>query len=114
MALMFDRMDLREAEVVISRVEGMVLDAIANDYEEIDEIVKDVARFGIEEKMHLKKEDIVIALRHLTESGLANGYRLGVAKNPVVVSDIEWGNVTDVYFYVSAAGKGVLRELSGD
>jgi len=113
MVLMYEDMAKRERDMQINPLEMMVLDAISNDYEEIGEIAKDVTRFAREENVELTQEQILMALRHLVELGLAAGFLPNENRKLEVVEPIQWDSLSDYWFKVSASGKALVLEMEG-
>ncbi|MDP8980206.1 MAG: hypothetical protein M3O35_06410 [Acidobacteriota bacterium] len=93
-------------------VRRIVLDHIANDYENVDQtILGEVADFGARCGLVIERPEVVEALAGLIETGLAKAYLLsntatelpGMPAIDVVEEDFE------TYFYVTKAGKELVQ-----
>jgi len=95
-------------------LQGMVLDAIANDYESIQDVVHQVRGFCLQEGLMTPTIDqIVEVAKTLIDAGLARAYRLKIDSDPLVVETIDWSEIGELYFYRSSRGLAILRELGG-
>ena len=98
--------------MAISRLEALVLDAIANDFEDLNQIVRDVTEFGSGEKIAVERADVVFALRSLAHKGFAAGYRLAGEERPRPVRIADWGSLEELYFFRTDCGKTYLSGLA--
>lgn len=92
----------------ISGLEEMVLDAIANDFEDLSQIVRDVTGFGLEEGIAIDQADVMPALRGLVRRGFAEGYRFADDERPQPVLMADWGDMEGLYFSITGSGKAYL------
>jgi hypothetical protein len=93
-------------------VRRIVLDHIANDYENVDQtVLGEVADFGARCGLVIERPEVVEALAGLIETGLAKAYLLsntaielpGMPAMDVVEEDFQ------TYFYVTKAGKELIQ-----
>jgi hypothetical protein len=96
----------------ITRLEEMVLDAIANDFEDLSQIVRDVTEFGLGEKVAVERADVIFALCGLMQKGFADGYRLAGEESPRPVRIADWGSLEELYFFRTDRGKTYLTGLA--
>jgi hypothetical protein len=91
-------------------VQLLVLDAICDDYENIDQIIlPDVARAGKEHNLNIDRAEVVDALGRLVSNGLAKAYFLS-SKEPTCREADGMPDVGIVeesfrtYFYITDSG----------
>src|SRR5579883_2083772 len=57
-------------------IQVFVLEAISDDYEDLEKVTKEVADLGARCGLSVAREETLSALRHLIETGMASAYRL--------------------------------------
>ena len=82
-----------------------VLRAIADDYEEIGQILMDVR--GWHPSRTIREEDVVFALEGLINSALARAFELSTT-GPAKVAEFEPARAKELYFYITSEGKQAL------
>ncbi len=87
-------------------VRGNVLNEIADDYEEIDQILKQLTMWANE--LGITRNEVHTALRSLVDLGWARAYDLHVSKVPLEKPDLN--RIEDLYFWITAVG---IAELNG-
>jgi hypothetical protein len=102
----------------VGLVRRLVLDEICDDYENVDQmILRDVTKLGAKLGLSIDRSEIVDALAHLIEEGLAKAYLLsskepcsteilGMPALDVVEEDFK------TYFYITQKGRDL--HLSDD
>src|SRR6185369_3421030 len=97
-------------------VRRLVLDAICDDYENIDQVIlAHVAKYGVKLGWSVERLEIVGALTGLVEDGLAKAYRLSesaaalTAMPPVDVIEEDF----QTYFYITKAGMALHQSDEG-
>lgn len=95
-------------------IEDAVLNSIADDYEEIFQILKDVRRWS-EIPNAISVKDIEKASRSLITSGLAGAYDLQPTKPHVrAVSITDEYDLKKLWFYASKEGLEYVRAHAND
>ncbi len=87
-----------------------VLQAIADDYEDVETILLDLRNWHPERIINI--EEVSGALKQLTERGLAKAYELSATKGEddwATAVPFDGERVDELHFYITAEGK---RELS--
>ena len=115
MVLMFVPVHIREGEVVTISMtrekflEELIMDTIANDYEDFDMIVREVTTACAEPVASPSVTEITNGLRRLIDAGLARAYLLSPTRLPVVVSDVGQPELSEgLYFYLTQDGRARL------
>lgn len=88
---------------------GLVMDAIANDYEHLTMIVHDVSAWAEEEGVAVTSDQIRLELQDLVRDNLAAAYRLTATYDPPRVvpgipTTFEMDD-DDLYFYLTPTGR---------
>ena len=83
------------------RVRSMVMDAIADDYEDLQTVVGDVSSWASEEGVALTPGEILDALTGLIDAGLAKAYHL----DPNCAPQPLQGYAPGCYFLLTDKGK---------
>jgi hypothetical protein len=84
----------------------LVLDAIANDFEDLETIYSDVSVWCAREGLVVNLDEVVDALRELVELGYAKAYWLSEFSPPVECPV----DTPGCYFLVTAKGKEIVVE----
>jgi hypothetical protein len=87
-------------------IRGYVLNAVANDYENLDLIAKEAAQWALEEKSSFSRELLTRALSTLIHDGLVDCYRFSQFQSNYERCEFEIGKLNDLWFYISKKGKG--------
>jgi len=98
----------------LSAISAMVLDAVADDYEEIEQITMDVIRMAAERDLPVDPTVVVGALQALVGGGLVRGFVLSPIASPVAVEKVDWGDVAGLYFYATQRGLAVIQGERGE
>ena len=85
-----------------------VLSAIADDYEEVEAILKDLRSWHTDQQ--IQKSDVADALQELVKLGLANAYELSAKTGAATVVTFQRERLNELYFLVSQKGR---KELIG-
>jgi hypothetical protein len=92
-------------------VRALVMDAIANDYEEPGVIVDEVSAWAGERGVSVTTTEILAALTGLVQTGLAKAYRLSASRPAEEVHGLQQiHRETDCYFLLSPEGKLAIRD----
>jgi hypothetical protein len=90
-------------------LEELIMDAIANDYEDLEMIRHEVKKWSAPDANPPSITDIVEGLVALIDKGLARAYRL--SPHTEVVEDFRNAPCLDeLYFYISPRGKAALSD----
>lgn len=85
---------------------GMVMDAIADDYERLDSILIQVFEWAAAEGVEATRRDVINILTELITRGSAHAFLLLPSAAPVLVSEVlSAEEMEDVYFLLSSVGK---------
>jgi len=82
-----------------------VLTAIANDYEEIEQILVDLR--GWHPRANIEEQEVVAALKLLVEAGLASAFKLSTTQ-PAEMVEFQAARARGLYFYITPKGKLAL------
>lgn len=89
-------------EPTLTMTEAHVLNEIADDYEEIGQIMSQLSP-----ELAIAREDAYAALVHLVEAGFANAYDLFVSQEPLTTPP----DPETHYFYITPRGIEILSAL---
>ena len=90
-------------------VRALVLNELCDDYEEPEQILKQVRCDAIDPV--LSADELRQALVSLVGTGLAKAYRSTATRNPP--EEIAWNGESGVYFYITELGRRFLAEIEG-
>lgn len=99
----------------------MVLDSVADDYESLDMIIEEVAKWSTAEYIQVNSGEIIAVLGQLLQAGQVAAYCLTSSPKPEVLASVNLDALqNDTYFYITPDGRnagarfGALRfERSG-
>ena len=94
-----------------SLIKDLVLNSIADDYEDFRIILDEVTHWGSQRGVQLTRNEIETALRDLLSAGHAQAYELSTLpphSTPVVVAA---ERIRASYYYLTPAGRDILRNL---
>ena len=96
-------------------VRMFVLDAIADDFENLEEICKSVTNLGSACGLVVECSEVLQSLVDLIESGLAKAYRLSPVEPVVRIDGVPARDVMCyLYFFVTDEGAALQRARYGD
>lgn len=88
---------------------SLVMDAIANDYEDFATIVEDVAAWASERDICVTAPEISASLFELVKSGLAKAYALSNSPREVQLNDPPDGS-EGWYFLLTKQGRQAIED----
>ena len=91
-----------------SRLRQMIMDAIADDYEQLESILSQVRPWAEIERVQANDEEIIRLLIELITDGSAKAFRLSPTAPPLSVNEISPGELHDLYFLLSERGRSEL------
>ncbi len=84
-----------------NQIDYYCLKWVADDYEEVSEIKKCLAR---NDNVHLSSEEIAHSLFNLVERKLVQAYRYEITKQQYVETTFSEGEVAGLWFYITKDG----------
>jgi hypothetical protein len=93
-------------------VRSLLMDAIANDYEDLDTIRIDVNRWASDEAIEITDEAIGVGLKDLVRLGLAGAYRCGPDRHLERVFSADQVDVSECFFLLTPEGQLALERDS--
>lgn len=94
-------------------VRANVLNEIADDYEEIGQILIQLDRWSA--SLQITRDEVKTALSELIYAGWANAYKLSPSEPHVTTMPApEPTQFEELYFYITSAGKAELRGYPDD
>ncbi len=91
---------------------ALVMRAIADDYEDLDMITREVIEWGRERKLSITASEVSVVLVQLIESGLAKAFHLSPLREFPGVPDAQ--KLGDCYFGLTQHGLEQLTRLLPD
>jgi hypothetical protein len=96
-------------------VRMLVLDVVANDYEEVEKIETDVRELAMGCGIALQSIEVLAALRDLVEAGLVKAYRFlpGAQKYEEIHGLPPENEFRDCWFWITSKGKLQIEASDG-
>lgn len=94
-------------------VSWLVINAIADDYEDVSTILADISPWALEKRIVFDRERVIEALISLVRSGLASAYTIPTVGPPIKIKVVDASDIGEgTYFVTTQAGRSVV--LSSD
>jgi hypothetical protein len=92
-------------------IRGLVMDAIADDYEDLNMVIGEVTEWAKERGVTVAPVDVSDNLRKLVELGLAKAYRLSPRSLPEEIGVENLGDLSaGYYFLLTDDGKRAMED----
>lgn len=86
-----------------------VMNAIADDYEDFDMVCLEVSKWAKERSLIVEQQEIANMLQRVIEEGYADAFMYSPELQRYEVTSFPSGEVSDLWFYMSAKGKRFLE-----
>jgi hypothetical protein len=94
-------------------VSWLVINAIADDYEDVGTILADISPWALKKRIAFDRDKVIEALISLVRSGLASAYAIPTVGPPIKIKVADRSDIgDDTYFVTTQAGRSVV--LSSD
>jgi hypothetical protein len=95
-------------------IQGLVMDSIADDYEDLSMVVREVSTWASERGSSVAKSDIKKALLDLIRDGLAAAYRLTPSTREKIQGRPESDMLGKCHFLLTEEGQAELKKAKRD
>ena len=85
--------------------------SVADDYENLQLIIRDVTRWGKRLQVSPTREEVIKAIEHVIVDGYAQSYLLLPRSPHSVPVAFDLQRVDDLYFYLTPAGKKLVKNV---
>jgi hypothetical protein len=100
-----------EADDMPLRIKDSVLNAIADDDENIETILETLQKF---DSTATTADQVSDVLNELVKDGLARAYELSPWPPHEKLVDFDMGRIRELWFYVTPKGKDLVRSLNSN
>jgi len=88
------------------------MSSIADDYEDFEMVSSTVSEWAEEDSIQFDRKEILKELAELIRSGYAQAYILSAQPpNALLVADYSEAHADDLWFMLTRAGIGIMKEL---
>jgi hypothetical protein len=94
-----------------SKLRGFVLEAVSNDYENLETILKQVQPWALEEGSSISRSQVIDAIEWAINEGYAEAYLLFPVEPHVKEAAFSRAELSDLWFRVTAKGKKFVEAL---
>lgn len=95
-------------------IRSMVMDSIANDYEDFRMISREVMKWASERALYVETGEVADALMDLVECGFAKAYRLSANSPFETVERPEAREISEYYFLLTDEGRASLEHSDAE
>lgn len=93
---------------------SLVMDAIANDYEDLATITREVSDWAAEEGLGVGVDQVAQALMRLIDMGFAKAYRLSPSSQAALVERPDVGLMAEYYFLLTPEGRAAIGSAEAE
>jgi hypothetical protein len=106
--IIFALVQRREIQMIKNRFIELIVDAAANDYENVQTVMEQVNEWATVEGIELSASDIVDAITEALEKGYLSSFEYSKASNSYEPQECNIDNIDELYFLATKKGRQLL------